>query len=331
MDRPHTADSDAAPIDGAAVWTYRRAAMIDGHRVVTCYRTGVTSSRMTLSVDDRLVAEHVVPAASVAAVKPMTLDHRLPDGRLLSVTGGMSGWWRWIVAVRLDGVILHQSHPGRAMAVPDRMVRMMARAEVDAAAAAGDMPGNVDLSRLKDNRWPIGVDIALGLLFFFVAKWTDLTTAALVGAWAGLALVVVQRFLRVDLLGGLAMFGIVMLLLSAGFSLAFRDDAIIQQRSTIVGVLAGLLFLGDGLLLQGRRLGAGMNRYLAYTDVDQARLAVAMGVTALAMAATNYVVATRLSKDAWLTYTTFVDIPVSMALALGAIRWARTARPTEQA
>ncbi|NDE02825.1 MAG: hypothetical protein EBZ91_14065, partial [Gammaproteobacteria bacterium] len=66
------------------------------------------------------------------------------------------------------------------------------------------------------NKYSLAVDLSLGALFFILAKVTDdLSLSALVTAGAGLAVVFVQRFVKVDLLGGLAMFGVVMLLVSA--------------------------------------------------------------------------------------------------------------------
>nr|WP_237219778.1 septation protein IspZ [Sphingomonas arenae] len=170
------------------------------------------------------------------------------------------------------------------------------------------------------------VDIATGLLFFVVAKLTDLKTAALVGAAVGMAIVIAQRFVKVDLIGGLALFGIVMLLISAAFAIAFEDDELIKQRSTIVGLIGATFFLADGLLLKGRRLGHGLNRYLAYTDVDERRLAIGMGLVGVLMALANYVVVKLVSTDIWLFYTTFLDVPLSIGLVLGAIKWARGGR-----
>ena len=63
------------------------------------------------------------------------------------------------------------------------------------------------------NKYSIYADMALGALFF----WFGVTLAAIIGAAAGLALVGVQRFVKVDLLGGFAVFGTIMLR-SAGFS-----------------------------------------------------------------------------------------------------------------
>ncbi len=86
----------------------------------------------------------------------------------------------------------------------------------------------------------------------------------------GIALVVVQRFVKVDLIGGLALFGVVMLLISAGLALALPgrhggQDAQhdLQRRS------ARTLFLGDGPA-GGNRLGKALTRYLPYNDIDPA-------------------------------------------------------------
>jgi len=161
------------------------------------------------------------------------------------------------------------------------------------------------------------VDIGLGLLFFIVGKVTgNLTTAALVGAGAGLAVVVVQRFVKADLLGGLAMFGVFTLLLSAGFSLWFQDERMVQLKGSILGVFIASLILADALLNRGRYFGARLARYLIGMSVDARRLALGMALLGLTMAGLNLLATLWLSKDAWLFYTTFVDAPWPCCWAL---------------
>jgi intracellular septation protein A len=172
------------------------------------------------------------------------------------------------------------------------------------------------------NKPSIYADLALGLLFLVVAKLSDLTTAALVGAGAGLLLVLVQRFVKVDLLGGLAMFGVVMLLISAGFSLWFQDDEIVKLKGTILGLLTALLFLGDGLLNRGRYFGRRLARYVLET-VDERRLAIGLGLLGALMALLNWAVARWLSTDVWLAYSSFGDMLLSMLLFLLVLRFAR--------
>ena len=81
------------------------------------------------------------------------------------------------------------------------------------------------------NKHSLMVDVGLGALFFITGSLTDhLVLPALVTAGAGLCVVVAQRFVKVDLLGGLALFGVLTLLVSAGFALAFQDDWAVKMR-----------------------------------------------------------------------------------------------------
>jgi intracellular septation protein A len=249
------------------------------------------------------------PTSGADAVRNHRLCGLLPSGERFEVEAGYIGWTNVGIAVRKDGHVVHESHPGEVIAYPATAARMVTD------------PG-ADMSRYGANKMPIMVDIALGLLFFVVAKFTDLSTAALVGAAAGIALVVVQRFVKVDLTGGLALFGVAMLLLSAGLALAFQDDMAVKMRGTIVGTISAVLFLGDGLL-GGNRLGKALTRYLPYTDIDPARLSLGMGVLGLIMAGLNSAVALLASTDVWLFYTTFVDFFLVMLLILVVFSFAR--------
>ena len=186
----------------------------------------------------------------------------------------------------------------------------------------GSQPGDYDADALKRNRIPIIVDIALALIFYVVAKVTDLTTAALLGAAVGLALAVVQRVTKIDLLGGMAAFGIVMLLVSAGLAFVFQTDEAVKWRTTVVGLIGATLFLIDAAT-GGKRIGAGMARYTPYRDMDTRRLAFGMGSIGVLMALLNIVALRLLSTDAWLFYTTFVDIVLIMVLVTFVLQWAR--------
>ncbi len=173
------------------------------------------------------------------------------------------------------------------------------------------------------NKPSLLVDMGLALLFFALAKITDnLPLSAIITAVAGLAVVVVQRFVKVDLLGGLAMFGVVMLLISAAFSYWFNDDWAVKMKSTILGVLVASLMLSDGFFNRGRYFGIRLGRYMPYPVVPK-RFAIGMGVLGLVMAAANWLVAKLFSKDIWLYYTTFGDIILTMALVLVVLAYAK--------
>ncbi|HEY0044703.1 MAG TPA: septation protein IspZ [Allosphingosinicella sp.] len=289
---------------GVSLWRYTRPFELDGRPAQVVIRSAMSGLFSELQVDGRTVASDWTPPSGPAA----TRNHRLVHEDV-EVEAGYVSLWNIGIAVRRGGALVHESHPGQRIAFPAKLAKM-----------ASD-PG-IDMARYKANTIPITIDIVLGLLFFVVAKLTDLSTAAIVGAGVGIALVIVQRFVKVDLVGGLALFGVVMLLISAGLAIAFQDDWAVKMRTSIVGVITAVLFLGDGLL-GGNRLGKGLARYLPYRDMDPARLALGMGVLGLVMAGLNYLVAAVASTDVWLFYTTFVDFFLVMLLIVLVLRYAR--------
>ena len=241
----------------------------------------------------------------------------LAHGDELHVEAGYISAMNTGIAVRHGGKVIHESHPGRTIAYPEKYrEKVVTLASEDAQDAAYD-PG-----AFKRNRVPLAVDIGLGLIFFVVAKLTDLTTAALVGAALGIVLLIAQRLTKVDLLGGLAMFGIVMLLLSAGLAILFQSDEAVKYRTTGLGLFTAGLFLTDGLT-GGKRLAARLKRYLPYADIDVARLGIGMGTLGAVMAILNLIVALLTSTDFWLFYSTFADFGIVMILMLLVFRYAR--------
>jgi len=309
-------------------WRYpRRRFEVDGTAfdVRTWARTDGFISQ--LDVGGSPVSEDRTPIYGPEAIRNHVLRARLPDGREVEVETGYVNSWTTGAVARLAGERIYESHPGRTITYPEKYRDQIAAMEGGPQEAwrKGLADSGTDWSMWRRNRVPLAVDVATGLLFFVVAKMTDLTTAALVGAAVGIALVVAQRFVKVDLLGGLAMFGIVMMLISAGLAFAFQNEDMVKLRGTITGLIAATLFLGDGLA-GGKRLGAGMARYLPYSDVDPGRLAVGMGVLGLVTAGLNFAVARLASTDVWLFYSTFVDFVLILLLVTLVIRHARGGR-----
>jgi intracellular septation protein A len=288
---------------------YRRPFTLDGIACEVVVRAAFDGLHSELRVAGMLQASDFTPTMGPEAVRNHHLAGMLPSGERFEVEAGYINWTNVGIAVRRDGRLEHESHPGRTIAYP-----------ASAAKMASD-PG-ADMSRYKANKVPILVDIALGLLFFLVAKFSDLSTAAIVGAVVGLALVAIQRVTKIDLTGGLALFGVFLLLISAGLAIVFQDDMAVKMRGTIVGSISAALFLGDGLL-GGNRLGKALARYLPYNDLMPGRLAFGIGVLGLAMAGLNYLVAKFASTDVWLFYTTFVDFFLVIMLTLAVFSFAR--------
>jgi intracellular septation protein A len=270
-------------------------------------RFGMKGIASTLLIDGQSVAHDFTPISGEEAVRNHHLYATTANNGAVYVEAGYINSFTVGIAAKVNDRVVHESHPGKTIAYPEKM---------------RDMTIHSDMSVLKKNRIPLAVDVATGLLFFAVAKFAGLTTAALVGAAVGLGLVVLQRFIKTDILGGMVMFGVVMLLISGGFAWLVEDDTIIKMKSTILGLIAASIFLTDGMV-GGKWLGKGLGRYLPYTDVNPARLAISMGIVGIIMAGLNWIVVKVASTDVWLFYTTFLDIFIVVSLFFVALKWAR--------
>jgi intracellular septation protein A len=225
-------------------------------------------------------------------------------------------------AVTEGGRTIYESHPGRSLQVDRSSVQTVASEEAPGGLSVEQMT-QLSQRKWQRNKYSIYADMALGALFFIVGKVTeDLALAALIGAGAGLLLVAAQRFVKVDLLGGFAVFGTIMLLISAAFSLALQDDYWVQMKGTVLGLLTASLFMIDGLLRRGAYFGARIERYMPL-PLHHDRIAIGMSLVGVVMAVANYYVANHFTEDFWLTWTTFLDLPLSMALFYAVIFWAR--------
>jgi intracellular septation protein A len=304
------------------VWTYRRPFSAQGEVFIVQIEAGLAGWRSRLMIGHQeLVRDETILLGAAFDFRNHRLCHTLQDGSKLEVEIGYLNWFNTGIRVSISGTLVHESHPGRDILYLTRVRK---------ASLGGKTEQQLQEQRERDaaqwalNRPSLIIDIALGLLFFAVSKVTgNLTTAALVGAVAGLTVVLAQRFVKLDLLGGLAMFGVFTLLLSAGFSLWFQDERMVQLKGSILGVLVAGLIFGDGLFNRGRYFGARLARYLIGMTVDARRLSLGIAVLGLIMAGLNLIAMHWLSKDAWLTYTTFVDAPLAMVLGLLVFRFAK--------
>ena len=306
------------------VWTYIRPFEYRGLDCVVEVTLTLKETISRLFVDNELVDEQSL-AYSAGAI---TFVHPLPSvsSQTARVKAGYYNWWNIGIAVIEDGGIVYESHPGRDVHYGEALAKKMLGLDAesgDSAAAKMRSMAEINQNKWQRNKYSVYADLALGALFFIVGKVTgDLALAAIVGAGGGLALVVAQRFVKVDLLGGFAVFGTIMLLISAAFSLALQDDYWVQMKSTILGLFTASIFMADGLLRRGSYFGARIERYMPL-PLHHDRIAVGMSLTGIIMAGANYLVAENFSEDFWLTWTTFLDLPVGMALFYSVVYWAR--------
>lgn len=306
------------------LWTYRFPVTVAGVRYELRFESGLTASRLLLTHEGRTLEDGFSFTSGPYRLHRISLP--TAQGELVFELGPRSAW-NYGVRATLDGQVAYQSHPEPFAYLP-RLLQMQARRKPVAAQG-------IDFSRLKNQGPAIAADIALGLLFFVLGKTTDLRTAALVTAGAGLAMLPMQWAInrwasrKVDILGGMALFGIVILLLSAGFSWYFDSEFAVQLKATVIGSIVAACF-GVDALMGGKNLGLRFSNYLVYKDLNTRRLSAGMCLMGLLLAGVNLAVACLLSKDAWLWYTLWGDLILVMILTNVAIHWSR-AKPAADA
>ena len=295
------------------IWSYSRPFTFHDHSCevkVTLTRSETISS---LYVDDLLVDEQSIKYIDglITFVHPL----KTSSGHEAQVESGYFNWWNVGIAVTENGHLVHESHPGKDLGYGEALMEDLNGIK-ETAPEAGE-------SKWAENKYSIYADLALGALFFIVSKVTgDLVLAAIVGGVTGLGLIVLQRFVKVDLLGGFAVFGTIMLGISTVFSLVLQDSYWVQMKGTALGLFTASLFMADGLLRQGAYFGARFERYMP-GSLHHNRLAIGMSLMGIVSAGGNYFVAENFSEDFWLTYTTFLDFPIIMVSFLLILRWAR--------
>ena len=310
-------------------WRFRtRRFSVDGLQFVVRSYAASDGLHSTLSMLDVEQARDCTPLLGPEAVRNHRLSCALPDGRTLEVELGYITSLTTGIVARVEGAVVYESHPGVTPAYPEKYsADTVKHASVKDAfqSGHGDQPNPFASGVFaKNNRLPFAIDIITGLLFYVIAKMTDLQTAAMVGVAVGFTLVLFQYATKIDVTGGLALFGIVMLAISAGLAWYLADDEWVKQRGTITGLIGAAFFMIDGLR-GGHYIGRGLARYMPYSDIDPGRMAFSMGFVGLVMAALNYAVAKLFSTDAWLFYKTFVDFFIVAVLAMLAVRFARKA------
>jgi intracellular septation protein A len=296
------------------LWTYVRRFTYAGVAYQVDIRVGLKTIDSRLRRGELELARDFTDVMATDGQRNHRLVYPLDDGRLMEVEAGYINWVNTAIRVCVDGQLVHESHPGRAIrlpTIPTQDPEKAARLQAEQAAQWGR------------NKYSFYVDIGLGAMFFILAKLTDdLPFAAITTAMAGLAVAVAQRFVKVDLLGGLAMFGVAMLLVSAAFSYAFDDDWAVKMKSTILGVMVATLMFADAGFNRGRYFGGRLARYMPMPIVPQ-RLAPGMAVLGVVMAVVNWLVATYLSTDLWLYYTSFGDFILTVTLVFSVMRYAQ--------
>ena len=294
------------------LWTYRRPFNYDNDNYEIRYSFSFTTYTSRLYKNGQLIDE--LTGNFIDELKVLTHTvHSDDDGNTLKVSVGYINWWTVGIEVYHNDERIYASPPDKDIYFADKKLKKLAGTNAQDTETL-KQERQKQSAQWRKNKHSIFADIGLGAAFFIVSKTTgDLTVAAFTSIALGLALVVVQRFVKVDLLGGFAVFGTVMLLISALLSLTFDSEFFVQLKGTIMGVLGALVLLTDGVFRKGKYFAPRFERYLN-APVKHQPFVVGLSVLGLLMAGINYAVAILLTEDQWLTYTTFIDMPLYLIL-----------------
>ena len=298
------------------LWTYKRPFQYDGNDYEVRYSFSFKTYTSELFCNGTLVdkCSHLFDGDFKVVVHKFQLTSQLNNQtNEVVVSVGYFSWLNVGIVVKENNNLIYESHPGKDIHFATNKLKNLATAYNSSEL---DDKRKLQSEKWQKNKASILADIGTGAAFFIVAKVTgDLTLAAFTGVFLGLTLVIIQRFVKVDLLGGFAVFGTIMLLISAIFSIAFQSEYLVQLKGTFMGLLSALALIIDGVFNKGSYFGARFERYLN-NPIHYRYFVIGLALIGLCMAGLNFSVVSQLTEDQWLTYDTFVETPIYLVMFL---------------
>jgi len=264
------------------------------------------------------IFDEMIAVESSQMFDPRTIDVETKYG-MLSVTIGAVGMFKMACRVYLDGEEIYRSSK-KDFHISDKVRDLF----VEGDDENKNPEQATKLERAKARQPAIFVDFAMGIIFFFVAKKFGLVTAAVAGAGVTVLLFIIQRFVKkIDLLGGFAVFGVIMALISAGLAVAFQDDTFVKLRGSLMGLIAATVFFIDAIF-GGKYMGKRMAGYFEMLfPLNPRRASFALAISGLLIIATDLPLVFLLTTDQWIWYNAFLDGFVAMPIVLTSLWFAR--------
>ncbi|MDO6612390.1 hypothetical protein Q4601_07500 [Shewanella sp. 1_MG-2023] len=292
------------------LWTYKRPFQYNGDDYEVKYSFTLTSYTSELFCNGNLIdqcSDSFNGAVKVVVHKFQSTSQAGNETKPVHVSVGYFNWFSVGIEVRKGTDLIYQSHPGKDIHFATKTLEKLSVSDQTPEATEKRM---LQSEKWRRNKPSIVADIGIGAVFFLVAKVTgDLVMAAFTGVFLGLALVIIQRFVKADLLGGFAVFGTIMLFVSAIFSFAFQSEFLVQLKGTFMGILSASALIIDGVFNKGGYFGTRFERYLN-SPIQHRFFVIGLAFIGLCMAGLNYCVASQLTEEQWLTYDTFVETPI---------------------
>jgi len=272
----------------------------------------------------KILFDQDIPVKASEIFTPRLVKLTAPEGDLEFEIG-------WInllkigAVVRRGGQIIHRTH-NKPFRSPGKLGAWLEKVEVYADQEVPEPTEKEieDLKRAKEMGPELLVDIGMGVFFFFFAREFGLLAAALTGAAITVVLYIIERFVKVSLLGGFATFGVIMALISAGLAYTFQDDLFIKLRGSIMAVIGMSAFLFDGIVLKGDYLGKRMAKYMAgLFELNPRKGSFAVAASTLIIMGIDTPLAFLLTTEQWIWYNSFLDSLISMPIVIGMLYLAR--------
>ncbi|PMG26274.1 hypothetical protein BCU94_19270 [Shewanella sp. 10N.286.52.C2] len=296
------------------LWTYKRPFQYEGNDYEVKYSFSLKTYTSQLFCNGTLVDKctHSFDGDFKVVVhkfQPISQPNNRTKEVIVSV-----GYFSWLsvgIEVRVGSDLIYESHPGKDIHFATKKLENLGVSDNPIEA---NEKRKLQSEKWRKNKPSIFADIGIGAAFFVVAKVTgDLKMAAFTGVFLGVALVIIQRFVKVDLLGGFAVFGTMMLLVSAIFAIAFQSEYLVQLKGTFMGLLSASALMVDGVFNKGGYFGTRFERYVN-SPIQHRYFVLGLALIGLCMAVMNFSVATQLTEEQWLTYDTFVETPVYLVM-----------------
>ncbi|MBL4596813.1 MAG: hypothetical protein JKX99_09585 [Robiginitomaculum sp.] len=286
-------------------------------------KTGLSGFQYRVAVDGKTIAEHLGENSAAAMLSPEKFEF-FYNNKIYNIVYGPVSTWGYGAHVYENDILVYR--------FKDRNFHKLGGFEkfFEKLDSVLERTNSEDNKKIQKELQPSFItDIVLGVIFFFVASQYDILAAAVSGACLAFSLYFIQQYFKVDLLGGLAKFGIAMSLLSVGISLMLQDEIFIQLKGTIIGAAGSILAFIDSHR-GGHFIGKPMSRYLSsFVTLKPKHAAQALGVTGLVLVAIDLPLAFMLSKDQWIFYNAFLDMFIIIPVFIWTI-WMARERPCDK-
>jgi intracellular septation protein len=169
------------------------------------------------------------------------------------------------------------------------------------------------------------IELAPLIAFFVAYKWFGGIYVATAVLMVGMLLLLAWDWLRTRKVPQMHLVSAVLVWIFGSATLLLQNERLIQWKATVfywlvAAVLAGSIWIGKSTLLE-RLLGKSLPEGVHVAAASWRNLSLVSAAFYFALGALNLWVAYSMSRDAWMTFKSFVVIPLVFVFTAGLIFW----------